>query len=141
VKTFLKLGLLLMAGQASAQAVYKCGGEQGVAYQSTPCSRVALKQWSHVDEIAVPGGVLTRAEAERRIAATRKAWQASATPPRVPRATRRLKTTDAARVARPRLSDCERARAARGAAHARRGVRWSFDDASRWDAKVFKVCR
>jgi hypothetical protein len=138
MKRMLMLGLLLLAGHAGAQSIYKCDSGDGVAYQATPCAGAMLQRWEHADAIAVPGGALTRAEAERRIETTRRAWQASATPRREPRTTRRLQ---APRVARRTLSDCERARAARSAAHARRGLRWSFDDASRWDAKVFKVCR
>jgi len=130
-------GLLLMcfSGLATAQSVYKCRDAAGaVVYQSQACSGITEKQWTPDLDAAVPSSA-TREAAQRSIERDRQYLQASnrATTPR------RDRRTAASRVAT--VSPCERERQARAAAHERRGVRWSFDDASRWDARVFKACR
>lgn len=141
----LLLLLSLAADHAGAQAVHRCAAAQGVAYQEAPCAGLPLQTWVRAELVAVPGPPLDRDEAQRRIEVTRKAWQASLAKA-APRATSRARSARGARsrqapVRIPRADACERARAARAAAHARRGLHWSFDDASRWDAAVFKVCR
>lgn len=135
----------LAAGDAGAQAVYRCAASQGTAYQSLPCAGVELQHWKRADLIAVPGPRVGDEVARRAIERTRKAWQASladAAPRTWSRGHRPRIARPVSRPARERpVNACERARKARAAAHARRGLRWSFDDASRWDAAVFKVCR
>ncbi len=141
----LLLLLGLAAGDAGAQAVYRCAAAQGAAYQEAPCAGLPLQTWARAELVAVPGPRLDREEAQRRIETTREAWQASLNQAES-RAASRVRFSRGARsrpaaMRIPRADACARARAARAAAHARRGLHWSFDDASRWDASVFKVCR
>lgn len=137
MKTCLILGLCLAGATASAQSVYRCRDAAGaLVYQSQACAGTAEKQWN-----ADPGlSAASSAEwiaAGRSIARDRQPMQPGACHQRHGARLRIQQTRPMA--AAP--SACERQRKARADAHARKGVRWSFDDASRWDARVFKVCR
>ncbi|SEL07417.1 protein of unknown function [Pseudoxanthomonas sp. GM95] len=135
MKLVLMLALCALATSATAQSVYRCRDAAGaVVYQSAACSGKTEKTW-----MADPGLATTasaeRQAAERSIARDRQYLQASNRPK--PVRTPRL----ASRASTRALSPCERERQARHAAHERTGVRWSYREASYWDARVFKVCR
>lgn len=138
MKTTLLLGLCLLAESAGAQSIYKCRDAAGaVTYQSAACNGAAEKHW--VIDPAFAAGIATspaRASAERSIEHDRQYLKASnrATTARNSRRT-------VTRAMRNTPSPCERERQARAAAHAHRGVHWSYTDASYWDGRVFKACR
>ncbi|WDS36880.1 DUF4124 domain-containing protein [Pseudoxanthomonas sp.] len=134
MRLILLLGLCLLTEGAGAQSVYKCRDAAGtVVYQSDACAGITEKQWTTDPNI---GATTTeRNAAERSIERDRQYLKSSN---RVP-AARSTRRSHAPRASAP--SPCERARQARAAAHERKGVRWSYSDASSWDARVFKVCR
>lgn len=138
MKMLLIVGLCLMAGHGAAQTVYKCRHAGGaVVYQSAVCAGFTEKQWTATPAPAAGSGASqARAAAERSIERDRQSLKDSNRAAPV-RPGRRAKI----RATRRAPTACERARLARAAAHERRGVRWSFDDASRSDARVFKACR
>lgn len=139
---FTRMLCLLLAGAsgaASAQSVYKCRQADGaVVYQSIACEGRTEKQWTPDPAVAASrSSAMERAAAAQKIERDRQALKASHRP-----AVTNRRTTRTSSIPRePRPSACERERAARAAAHARRGVRWSYAEASYWDARVFKVCR
>ncbi len=133
------LGLLLagFSGTVGAQSVYKCrDAADAIVYQSEVCSGTTEKRWIVDPEVNV-GPSAERSAADRSIERDRQSLQAS-------NPVSRQRATGSARANHRRAaapSACERERKARAAAHERRGVHWSFDDASRWDGRVFKACR
>lgn len=135
MKMILMLGLCLLAGSAGAQSVYKCRDAAGATvYQSDACSGATEKEWTTV---AVAGADSNdREAAERSIERDRQYLKSSNRVPAVRNVYRRTATR-----ASNAPSPCERERQARATAHERRGLRWSFKDASYWDARVFKACR
>jgi hypothetical protein len=135
MKMILLLGFCLLAEVAGAQSIYKCREAAGtVVYRSDACSGTIEKQWTVVPVVGAASA--DREAAERSIERDRQSLKSSNRVPAA-RKTRRRAGTRASNAPSP----CERERRARAAAHERRGLRWSFKDASYWDARVFKVCR
>lgn len=138
MKTILLLGLCLLTESAGAQSVYKCRDTAGaVVYQSAACDGAAEKHWTADPSLAAGAGASNaRTAAERSIEHDRQYLKASN---RATTARNSRRTVTRARGNTP--NPCERERRARAAAHERRGVHWSYTDASYWDGRVFKVCR
>ncbi|AER56412.1 hypothetical protein DSC_08810 [Pseudoxanthomonas spadix BD-a59] len=141
MKRIVVMALCLLAAGANAQSVYKCRDGAGVVvYQSQACSGRIEKQWTPDPGLAAAPSA-ERTAAERSIARDRKSLQASNRRMLAQQVQRRPVPPRRAKARTTTVSACQRARSARAAAHARKGLHWSFDDASRWDARVFKVCR
>ncbi len=138
MKMILMLGLCLLADNAGAQTIYKCRDAAGaVAYQSAVCSGATEKYWTADPALGAGAATSTaRAAAERSIEHDRQ-YLIGSNRATTARNSRRVVT----RATHDAPSPCERERKARAAAHERRGVRWSYTDASYWDGRVFKVCR
>lgn len=126
--------LACLSAGASAQSVYKCRDGQGaVSYQSQACSGRAEKQWDTSPALTAEPSP-ERLAADRSIERDRQSLKAKQRPARQAK-------LFGGRQGRSTPSPCERERKARAAAHQRRGVRWSFKDASYWDGRVFGACR
>lgn len=130
------VGLLVFAGTAHAQSVYKCrDAKGGLVYQSDPCPN-AEKRWD-----ASPGQVygsrshdsrMSRQEADARIERDRRALRRSSQQP----------VGGATAVQVPvGTSMCASMKASRDRARALANTHWTFDMASRWDAQVREVCK
>lgn len=122
--------LLVLAGSASAQQVYKCVNGKQVSYQSAPCPGQAQKAWDATPQ-AVDPYVEARIEAMRQQQAQRTVISSSSGG----RSTAHSVSQAANR------SRCEQARADRARAYEVAGTRRSFAMSSRWDGIVQNACK
>ena len=123
--------LLVLAGSASAQQVYKCVNGKQVSYQSAPCPGQAQKAWDATPETVDPY-VEARIEAMRQQQQARRAVSSSSSGGR---STMHSVSQTANR------SRCEQARAGWARAYEAAGTRRSFAMSSRWDGIVQDACK
>lgn len=123
---------LAFASPTTAQQIYKCADGEQLSYQSQPCANQPLASW---DASPVSPPLDTRMH-------SKKANERILPVSRGTNADRRIIAGDRqTRSAVVRRKDpCEQARAQRGLAYERAGLKRSFRLSSHWDNRVQQAC-